>query len=457
VLSPRARASLNRPALWVALVYVCGIALRALYTYRVQLATGQIYSDMELYVGLARRIAAHHPLIAPDVTHPLGYPVLLAFLLSSGGSLGRVIDLQFVVSCLVPGAIGLLGAAAYGRRTGLLAIVLANLYFPFIEFGSVFLSEIHFILCLALAFSCFFVARRAPRPRTLIAALLAGGVLLSIAASLKSVALPAAFLFFVVDGLALLFARPSPAGARPLLARLRPWAVRGVLVAAAAAPILGLLARVCTTANDGKFCVTGNKMASDFLLGHYGRIADIEWRAAGKDLFRFGSPGALLRHYDAHALVTFSMTDSAANYAEGWRWIARHPGEAIVLSLDHVYDTFVGPTMWPTLNGDAWPFGHLSQYLFFVLLLLPTVLACAHVLRRGARAALASQTALALAPIVALAVTVAVATGEVRYRIPFDIFFMIIACAYFTGDLARVDGGDAPATPSGTAAAPPRS
>jgi hypothetical protein len=425
----------------VALVYACGIALRALYVYRAQDPMDFIYSDMGLYVGLAHRMAAHLPLIAPDVTHPLGYPALLALLLSGGQSLSRVIHLQFVVSCLVPAAVGLLGAVAYGRRTGLLAVVFANLYFPFIEYGALFLAEIHFILWMALAFTGFFAARRALRRRTAIAALVAGGVALSIAASLKSVALPAAFMFFLVDGLAIL-ARPTGLRSEPLLRRLRPWLVRGALVAVAAAPLLGALARVCTTANEGRFCVTGNKMASDFLLGHYGRIADIEWRSPGHDLFRFGSPGALLRHYEDHAKVSFSMTDGAANKAEAWRWIGRHPGEAIVLSLDHVYDTFFGPTMWPTLNGNSWPFGHLTQYVFFVFLLLPTVLACARVLRRGARAAIATQTALTMAPIVALAITVAIATGEVRYRIPFDIFFIAIACAYLSGDLARVDLAD---------------
>src|SRR5262249_52639829 len=161
-----------------------------------------------------------------------------------------------------------------------------------------------------------------------------------ISTSLKSVALPAAFMFFVVDGLALVVRRAGPQP-EPLLRRLRPWLVRGALVAVAAAPLLGGLTRVCTTANDRRVCVTANKMGSDFLLGHYGRIADIEWRSEGHDLFRFGSPGALLRHYETHVKVPFSMTDNAANSAEAWRWIGRHPGEAIVLSLDHVYDTFL--------------------------------------------------------------------------------------------------------------------
>ena len=157
-------------------------------------------------------------------------------------------------------------------------------------------------------------------------------------------------------------------------------------------------------------------------------------------------PRLLLRHYDAHVRVPISYTDNQRNTAEAWRWIGKHPGEAIVLSIDHIYDTFFGSSMWPTFNGGMWPYANLSQFLFIVLLFVPTVLACAGIVRRGWRAVVTSQTALVLAPVVALTIIVAIATGEVRYRIPFDVFFIVIACAYASRDLASVDGpgGDAP-------------
>jgi hypothetical protein len=138
--------------------------------------------------------------------------------------------------------------------------------------------------------------------------------------------------------------------------------------------------------------------------------------------------------------VPFPLTDTAANSAEAWRWIFAHPFESLVLSLDHIYDTFFGVTMWPSFNTGAWPYANLSQYAFVLLLFVPAVLACAWIARRGARAFLTSRTALVLSPILALAITVAIATGEVRYRIPFDIFFIAIACALAVGDLERVDG-----------------
>jgi 4-amino-4-deoxy-L-arabinose transferase-like glycosyltransferase len=441
--SSRARAALENPAVWVALIYVVGVVLRIHYSLRIHPPEASISSDMSLYVDLARKLATRGMPLKPwDVTHPLGYPALVAFLLQGGGSLARIANLQIVVSCLLPLAMGLLGLATFGRRTALAAIAFASLYFPYIEYGALFLSEIYFIFFLTLTFAAFHGARTARRTGVSLALAAGGGVSLSIAMAFKSVALPAAVAFFALEALTLFLGRDGA----DWRARLKPWVLRGVVVAIAAAPLLSVLARVCTRANRGNFCVTGNKVGADFLLGHYGRIADIQWADDEGYGFHFGSPASYLRHFETHKQVPFPITDNAANAAEAWRWIFAHPYEALVVSVDHIYDTFFGVAMWPTFDSPSWPYANLSQYIFVILLFVPAVFACAAPLRRGARAFALSRTALVLAPIGALAFTVAVATGEVRYRIPFDIFFIVVACAAFVGDHARVDGAPTGAT-----------
>ncbi len=437
--SPRVRAVLRHPALGVLLVYLFGVAVRVNYTLNFHPPADFISSDMGMYVALARRLMESSGSLMPwDVTHPLGYPALVAFLMSDGGSLARVADLQIVVSCLVPLALGLLGAAAFGRRTALCAVAVASIYFPFIEYGALILTEIHFILWLTLAFAGFLGAVGARRRGVSIALAVGGGVALSFAISMKAVGLIAAVGFFAVQALAVFI--PEMPGASPWRVRLAPWALRVAFAAVGAAPLLGVLARACTRANRGQFCVAGNKPGADFLLGHDGRIADIEWAPDEGHLLGFGSPGAYLRHYETHVKVPFTITDNAANSAAAWHWIFAHPFEAIVLSLDHLYDTFFGVAMWPTFNSGWWPYAHLSQYAFVVFLFVPAVFACVGIAKRGARALLTSRTFLVLSPVLALALTVAIATGEVRYRIPFDVFFIVVACALVAGDIARVDG-----------------
>jgi hypothetical protein len=443
------QAALRHPAFGVLLIFVLGIAVRVQYTLYVSPPEAFIASDMKLYVDLAHRLetTSNNPLGPWDVTHPLGYPTLLSWMMPANGSLKGMVALQIAISSLIPLALGLLGLAAFGWRTALAMVAFGSIYFPFIEYGALFLSEIHFIFWMTLAFAAFLGATRVEKRATSLVLAASGGLALSIAIAMKSVALPAAVVFFAVEAMALLLASgPGTSGWTQWRGWLPPWLLRGVAAALAAAPVLGALARVCTRANRGQFCVTGNKVGSDFLLGHYGRIADITWAGEDGHGFQFGSPSSHLRHYDEHPVVPFFMTDNKANVDEAWRWIFRHPFDAVVLSLDHVYDTFFGAAMWPTFNTRSWPYAHLSQYAFVALLFVPTVLAFASLLKRGARAFLTSRTFLVFSPVLAVTFTVMVATGEPRYRIPFDVFFITIACAYFVGDVARVDGAAAPAS-----------
>jgi 4-amino-4-deoxy-L-arabinose transferase-like glycosyltransferase len=432
---------LKKPSAQLALVavaYVVGVVLRIHYVLDIQRPQDFVYADMRLYVELAPRLATNSdPLMPWDVTHPLGYPLFLTFLRGADGSLSTAVGVQIFMCCLIPLAVGLLGWKAFGKQTGLAAVVFSSFYFPFIEYAGYYLSEIPFILSLTLAFVAFFAARDTRRLGLSLVLAAAGGFALSIAMAFKSVALMGALAFFAADALAIVLVRR--AGAAPLLARLRPWLMRGAVTAVAALPLLVPLANLCTKANKGRFCVTGNKVGSDFLLGHYGRIADIAWGLEDGHGFQFGSPSSWLRHYDVHEKVPFPMTDNAQNAAEAWKWIFAHPFEAVVLPLDHLYDAFFGQTIWPTFNGPRWAYAQLSQYAFIFLLFVPAVLVCAQVLKRGWRATLTSRAALVLAPVAALCFTLAIATGEVRYRIPFDIFFIVLACAYATDEALSRD------------------
>jgi Dolichyl-phosphate-mannose-protein mannosyltransferase len=429
-----------------AVAFAWGVAIRVDYVLRSHRPQDFIYSDMEFYLQVARRLAENtYPLGPWDVTHPLAFPALLAQLLKLDPSLSLASYVQLAFSLLVPLAAGLLGAAAFGRRTGLAMIGFASLYWPYIDYGGFFLSEVHFIFWLALAFAGLLGAKRASTPLKAGAASVVAGLALSIASAFKSVAIPAALCFFAVDGLAALLARSTPATASradprasTLVERLSGVILRGTVTLLCTLPVLAPLARTCTRANAGKFCVTGNKVGADFLLGHYGRIGGIHWN----DNYQFGSPGAYLRHYTEVSQVPFALTDSPANAAEAWRWIAKHPIDSLVLSLDHVYDAFFGVGAWPSYATRGWRGAHLSQYAFLVLLFLPTMYVCERLLRRGLRDVVASRSLLVLSPIAALAVTVAIATGEVRYRIPFDLFFMVVVCALAMGDLSRWDGED---------------
>lgn len=430
---------LRRPIVWAPLSYVVGVALRLYYTLVVHPPANSVFSDMAFYMERAEDLR-HGRVTAPwQVTHPLGFPLLLGWALGSHHSLERATLLQLGVSLLVPAAAGLLGASAFGQRTGFAAAAFASLYFPFIEYGALFLSEIHFTFFLALAFAGFLSATRAAGWRAPAFALL-GGVAFSLALAMKGVALPATLSFFAVYLLGFCLSPATRRRPARLMAVLTLSAILGSL------PLVWKLARLCTRANRGSFCVVGNKASADLLLGHYGRVGLIQWNGEPGHAFQFNSPGALLRHYDNVVQLPFAFYDSGANATEAWHWIKAHPMEATVLTFDHVYDAFFGTVMWPSDAGGQWTWAHLAQPVFLICLLLPTMFALRQVSRRGLRALLGSRTLLVLSPVIGLIVTLMIATGEVRYRIPFDLFFTAVTCALVTGDLNRVDSANSAAS-----------
>ena len=244
--------SLGRPGV------PCGVVVRVLYTLWIQRPESMIYSDMGIYVDLARRMVAGIPLIRPDVTHPLGYASLLAFLIGRPSrSLALAINVQLVVSCLVPLAVGLLGATAYGRRTAIPGGRVREPVFPVHRVrravsvrGSLHLLDVDHVRELVCR-----ATRPPPRGRASASRWWAGTLRCpSPPPSSRWRCRPRSCTSSSTASLSWSAARRTARafhGSRGS-PRLKPWVLRGALVAVAAAPLLGVLARVCTRANDGR-------------------------------------------------------------------------------------------------------------------------------------------------------------------------------------------------------------
>src|SRR5262249_51216557 len=155
----------------------------------------------------------------------------------------------------------------------------------------------------------------------------------------------------------------------------------------------------------------------NFLLGHYGRIGGIRWKT-NQGIWGFGSAAKAQRGYTVNKEVNWSVSDGEKNSAEAWRWIKQNPNEAAVLSLEHVFDAFGGSVAWPPNVTFTWIPSEISQHGFYLLILLPALWLCVDVgKRRGLKGLLASPEFLIISPTLGVVGSVAMATGEARYRI----------------------------------------
>lgn len=456
------RATLLSPlagVIYTAVVYVFGLVWRYFHIFKLHRPTDYVYSDMNMYVELGKRFAKEGYKLQPhDVTHPPGLSELLAYYYKQDPSLSGLIRLQFWITALVPLAIGLLGWLAFDRKTGLWAIAIASVYFPFIDYGGYFLAEIYLTFFATLTMVGYLGAVRIASAeaegqqilgvavkRLALAVFVAAlaGFTFSLAMVMKMVAVPALFCFF---------------GLYVFLTKTSTWKVKFLLVVVlglAALPLTKWQATRCTEGNGGKFCPGSNKAPADFLMGHTGRVQMVNWIERDpkrpekiRSNVGFGSPAAYQHGYTKKVEYNFKIHDGPANNDAAWKWIKENPGQAVVLSFEHVFDSFGGTLPWPTVATKHWPVSQTFHYLFLVFLMLPTFMFLVNqVKQRGIVAFLRSTELAIFGPILGIVISVMIATGEARYRIPWDMCFIVLAVQFYRS-LKK------PAAPEVVAAAP---
>lgn len=425
--------------------YVIGVLWRCLHILRLHSPLQYVDSDMAMYVGLAKKFAI--PGFTPkigDITHPPATGMLFSWFFQRDSSFHSLISFQTVITCLVPLAVGAFALAVFDRRTAKWALIVSCFYYPFIDYGGYFLSEVYMMLLNPLAAALFVAAARQKTMARVIVVGLVAGVVFWLAMSFKMVAFPSMVGFCALywlfssdaarDGDAAAAEREGAKPAAPkrrASRKLKTVAILALLLGAA--PGTAALSVRCTAANEGHFCLVSNKAPADFLLGHYGRIQGLAWKdSKGRVTVSFGSPAAYQRGYREVPSVPFLITDGPNNSAYAWAWIRQHPIDALVLSCEHVYDSFCGSLPWPSVANGFWAVSEAFHFIFLLFLLLPSLMRCLDVIRRqGFRAFLESRDLLVLSLVFGLVAAVFVATGEERYRMPYDSVFILLSVRFF--------------------------
>lgn len=407
-----------------AVLFLIGISWRTYYIFYEHPATDYIYSDMNSYVSSAKNMVDpnYKPVIG-DTLYPPGMSFFLGGLYLLDRTWGVALLAQWLIAVLIPFLIGLTGYKLFGYRTALLSAAIASLYYPFIDYASYFLSEnpFTFLLLLTMLFTIYGFKARS---RIAVALLgLASGIIAGMTASLRSVILVPALL----------------AGVYLLVLAYKHRLKQVPILLCSALIGLGLiiipLSQRCTTLNEGRFCLISTNSGLNFLQGHYGHTSHFKFDDKKRGYYyEFGNPTKLYKRYEEEARIPFGPYDSHAlmRYAKNWIW--QHPLDALLISVEHVFDLFFGSVTWPTSHTVHQRWALLFQQLYLVFILLPALFI---VQRRSALilrfSTSAFSEALMFLPLLGVMLTVFLTIGEIRYRIPFDAFTMILAARFYAG------------------------
>src|SRR5437016_5987514 len=98
------------------LAFVCGTVWRWVYVLRVHDPRDYVFSDMERYIELVKRMAQPgYTLVPSDVSHPMGFPTVMLWLYRHDPTMHEMSIFQLVVCVLAPLSVAALAWATSGR------------------------------------------------------------------------------------------------------------------------------------------------------------------------------------------------------------------------------------------------------------------------------------------------------------------------------------------------------
>ncbi|MGB6045374.1 MAG: glycosyltransferase family 39 protein, partial [Pirellulales bacterium] len=366
-----------------------------------------------------------------DIIFPPGGHIHIGLSYYFDHTLELAMVVQFVQSVLLPLILAMIGYELYGRRVAFVTLVLASIYYPFIDYAAYFMTEGPYVFYLALSMWLLIRSLRVGSAKVGLLFALLAGVMLGITAAFKTVVLACS---------AMIFLQLS------LVAYRSKWRRPAILLAGSTVGLLVLVIPMtirATRINDGKLTTISTNGALTVLMGHSGEIGTFHFNdRKRRRTYWFGSPAANQRGYKKQLSLPYGPWDSSEMLRDAWRWTRENPAAAFRLSCQNVLDLFQGSLAFPSVGEPRWkPWMYWFQRFYWIFILLPSLVHLAFNFRRlSDMQGPGLADSLLLLPLLGLMAVSFFTIGQPRYRIPFDAFQILLAARWYTGGLARRDG-----------------
>lgn len=356
------------------------------------------WSDMRIYLLISRAIDAG----VWEESHffqSIGYPLLITGIKYFTTEFGRLlIYLQSIASILTIAFLYLMTRNTLGRRVALISLVIGSVHMPWFLFTNFALPEVFFTLLLSLCgyLSTKIIYRR--RPSILICASWAVCFILA----------------FWLKGTHALW---GPLFLLGLFAHKRKFAWKPVLVICSVVA-LGLLGHAFFTYQTiGKIQFGPSTSGLNFVEGKCPSKVNLD--SAG---YHWQSPLYYQLEMNRTKKWNRPFTNSSYFLKEGLKCIKNDPW-VLVQSLESIPFLFYGNTIWPF---NRKPFSHYTRlyelfFAFFAIVGLSFYYFKVFTLRRP------EEVIMWTLPVLAIFLCVYIFKSEMRYRIPFDLWFIPLA------------------------------
>jgi hypothetical protein len=378
-----------------------------------------IYSDMANYCHLATHLTqVGYQQTASDTVQAQGMGFYLAFWHLMSGSWVAATWSSLFVCLLIPIAAAWMAYRLLGPMVAWITLIICSLHFPFIDYGGYFLAETPFMALLLGGIILMLRSLRLTSPTSVAIWAVAAGVCFGLSATMKSHGLLVAIAFAIWLG-----------NRARMRSSLRPALTASGLLLGSLLAVSPMCLRTSALVGHPSFISTNGPL--NVLIGHYDpKVATFRFLSHGH-VERWSSPSTLQRGARRTVDCHFPSYDGSSCLAMAWDWIRAHPFDAVMLSCDHVLDLYSLNTYpWPTASTSWRHWTSLSEHLTLFVITIPGALGAIIVFRRGNQRQRRAVVILVI-PVCCLWLTVFLTSSEPRYRVPFDLFTIVLAALFY--------------------------
>lgn len=314
----------------------------------------------------------------------------------------------------------LISKELFNRQAGYIGLFIACFNYLFIDFTGYLLSETFFAFTLAFMFYCFLKSVIAHKQSLRWLYSFLAGLFIIIAGATKSSIL----LFIPLFGLwwFLNFKKYK------IFSNLAFY-MAGFLP-------LFILMTLRFHSLTGEYGIISTNGGFNFFQGR-SHIRDARFEDKKRSMgYLFASPVAVRKNYTYNDSFQTGPYDSKFFYHKGIEEMKKDIPRTLLYSFENLYDLFLLPDVWPSFAIDK-PFPNvikLASWLFILLVLIPSffvIIVCSRVVLSGVRIIL-------IFPIITILITSFVFYGDPRFRVPYDVFFIILAGYFYAEAFKKI-------------------
>lgn len=403
-----------RKGLPFIVIFIIGFVFRYAFVFYIHPPEDFLFSDMQGYYDRAVNLYKGIPEDIYSSFYPPGTHYIYSVFFASKEPFLWIKWFNVLISSVTCILVYLISKEISGKKTAMIAFTICSFNYLFIDFAGYFMSETIYVFSLAVLSWLLIKSIRSEQVLQKCFYSVCAGFAIIGSASIKSSIL----LFIPLFGIWFLFNFKK----YKILNNI-PFYIVGFL------PLLiALVVRFYSI--TGTFGIISTNGGFNFFQGR-SHAKDIYCTDLNRGAtYKFASPVAVQKQYDYNVYIDDGPYDSHFFYSKGVEFAKMDLLQTLQFSLGHIADLTVTAEIWPSF-AIRQPFAFIIKwfnYLFFIIIIIPALLWIGIMFNSIMR----GLEVLNLFPIVIIILTSAIYYGDPRFRVPFDIYFILFAATFYS-------------------------